>query len=148
MSSDKGLRMKSKMLTKKRLVLFALIVALTVSAVGVIIKAAWRPKMVKEGRIENVRYLSWDYANTPYPDIAQQEYGIPEQFQSARVDFAKPSNTILDFEDGETIAFVHILDNVEIGKEYRIVYHEQYAQAQGNFYWSDNYYEVDSIEEI
>ena len=138
--------MKSKMRIKKRLVLFVLVVALTVSAVVVIIKVSLPSRMVKEGRIKDVRYHFWDYANGPYPDIAQTEYGIPEQFHTW--DFGKPSNTVLHFEDGEMIVFHGIMENVQIGKKYRIVYHEQYVQARGNIYWSGKYYEVDSIEEI
>lgn len=136
--------MTMKVLTKKRLAL--LVVALTASAVVLIVKLSEVPQMVKEGKIEDIEHHTWEYSNTPtpeVPDLFYGHYGIPVDPDQ----LSKPSDTVLYFEDGEVLVFASTVGNVEIGKKYRIVYHEGYAFARGNFYWSGNYYVIESIEQ-
>lgn len=111
------------MLTKKRLMLIFLTVALSVSVVVVIIKFSLEgPSLtVKEGKIKDVDLWNWWEPN-------------------------KPPVTILKFEDGEAMYFVCEIKSVEVGGTYRIVYHEVRIDFAGE--WSGNYYAVDSIEKI
>lgn len=132
------------MLNKKRSVLFILVVALTTSTVFWIAKLSESHKMVKEGNIKAIEHYRWDYASTVNWDQEQYAYCSPVTTRQ----WSKPPNTVLHFEDGETILFAGIWENIEVGKKYGIVYHEQHVYAQGNFYWSGDFFEIDSVEEI
>ena len=129
-----------KVLTRKRLVLL-FVVGVAILAIAITTFASKRsPKMVKVGRIEDIEYHVW-HNNELLSDIAVVEYGVTEYFLD------RPPVTILYFEDGEAIPFVGILDDVEIGVKYRIIYHERYVYS-GNVHWTDYYHEVDDIETI
>ena len=121
-----------------------LVVALTTSAVFCIAKRSESPKMVKEGSIEAIEQYRWDYASTVNWDQEQYAYRSPATTRQ----WSEPPNTVLHFEDGETIFFAGIWENSEVGKKYRIDYHKQYVYAQGNYYWSGDFLEIDSVEEI
>lgn len=58
----------------------------------------------------------------------------------------KPSVTIVSFEGGDVLYFVGMIENIEVGKTYRIVYHRIREDFIGE--WSGEYYTVDSIEEV
>ena len=74
--------------------------------------------------------------------MSTEKHSQPPFFCCAREYFLnRPPVTILYFEDGEAIPFVGVLDDVEIGVKYRIIYHERYVYA-GNVHWTDYYHEV------
>ena len=79
--------------------------------------------MVKDGIIKDTRVL--DFSNNEmHPDM-----------------------TTIEFEDGETITFMGRIEGIQIGRKYRIVYHEKNEYFRGES-WSGKYNVIDSIEEV
>lgn len=59
----------------------------------------------------------------------------------------KPPVTILLFENGEVVYIRGMIETIEVGKTYHIVYHKaHYVEPSGE--WSGDYYVIDNIEEV
>ena len=110
--------------SKKRLLIFCIIVVFVISLGVVIAKhlSSESSLMVKEGIIKDTRV--WDLTNYP----------------------GRPDETMMKFEDGETIVFIGQIEGIQVGRKYRIVYHEKHEYFRGQ--WSGKYNVIDSIEEI
>ncbi len=130
-------------LGKKHLLALCLIVA-TIVCVNVMIarhSSPMFPPIEKIGKVKGIKYYIWHNHDT-LTQMGQFEYGVTEYFLN------RPSTTLMRFEDGEAITFLGVIEDVEIGGKYRIVYHVKYVPVSGNLHWSGNYYEIESIEEM
>jgi len=82
-------------------------------------------------------------------DISHWEFAEPN----------KPSSTGLILDDGDVLVFKGVIENIEIGKTYRVTFHGQHQIILGpdhpvglhggrSLEWSGEYYILDSIEEV
>lgn len=122
---------------KERFVLLGFITVLLIF--GLI--GAWflKPQLVESSSIEKTGKIK---------DISFWEFAEPN----------KPSCTGLIFEDGDVLVFRGVVEDIEIGKTYRITFHKQRQTIRGPDHplglhggraleWSGEYHILDSVEE-
>jgi len=123
---------------KKRYVLLGFITVLLL--LGLI--RAWfiKSPLVESSSIEKIGKIK---------DISHWEFAEPN----------KPSSTGLILDDGDVLVFKGVIENIEIGKTYRVTFHGQHQIILGpdhpvglhggrSLEWSGEYYILDSIEEV
>ena len=124
------------LLSKKQSIVLCLIVVVIVSVVVVL---ATNP-LVESSSVEEIGKIK---------DTSYWEFAEPD----------KPSSTGLIFEDGDVLVFEGVIENIEIGRTYRITYHKQHRTILGpdhtvglhggrELEWSGEYYILESIEEV
>lgn len=121
------------LLNKKQLSSFCVVILFVLSIIVVKI-VLQKPSTSAPESLEKIGIISSvHYSCSPVPISAP---GVPAFQGSVFV-------TCIEFEDDEVLIFVSNFTAFEVGRTYRIVYHEHtYCQQ-----WSEKYYTIESIQE-